>query len=101
MAVGTRKLSPYFKLILSCFFSCVRFTATATSSRKQDIFNPFPPQFEKGGSKNFDAVVNVLNKVPAVDEMKKHCSSERKLIAYLRKYDGGDGTYTIPGFKNP
>jgi len=66
--------------------------ASATSSRKQDIFNPFPPQFEKSGNKNFDAAVSVLNKIPSVDEMKKFCSSERKFINYLKKFDGGDGS---------
>jgi hypothetical protein len=69
--------------------------AAATSHRKYDIFNPFPPQFQNGDTKNFDAVVRVLNDVPSVDDMKKHCGSERQFITYLASIDPSGNLYGL------
>eukprot|EP01090_Pellita_catalonica_P017296 TRINITY_DN5188_c0_g2_i1.p1 TRINITY_DN5188_c0_g2~~TRINITY_DN5188_c0_g2_i1.p1 ORF type:complete len:290 (+),score=24.78 TRINITY_DN5188_c0_g2_i1:330-1199(+) len=68
--------------------------ASATSSRKAQIFNPFPPMFEKG-SRDYAQCTAVLNLCPAVDDMRKHCSSEAALISFLHDADGQGRIYAL------
>jgi hypothetical protein len=51
--------------------------------------------FQNGDTKNFDAVVKVLNDVPSVDDMKKHCGSERQLINYMKSFDASGNYMSI------
>jgi poly [ADP-ribose] polymerase 6/8 len=68
--------------------------ATATSQRREIIFDPFPDAFQDRNNKpNYDAVVSTLNLLPSVEEMKKHCENESQLRAFL---DGkGDQVYLL------
>lgn len=69
--------------------------AAATSHRKNMIFDPFPPQYMRGATKDFDAIVHVLNLVPSVDEMQRHCDNEGELIHYLSEIDSTGGIYSL------
>jgi hypothetical protein len=57
--------------------------ATCTSSRREIIFEPFPPQYQKGETRNYDALAKVVNKIPSIAEMLKHAQSEEKLKKFL------------------
>ncbi|KAL6047956.1 Poly [ADP-ribose] polymerase 6 [Balamuthia mandrillaris] len=69
--------------------------AAATSHRKGDIFDPFPPFYESHGTKQYDEVVRVLDMVPSVDDMKKRCGSEKELITYLSSIDNNGAIYRL------
>eukprot|EP01087_Luapelamoeba_hula_P022335 TRINITY_DN7973_c0_g1_i1.p1 TRINITY_DN7973_c0_g1~~TRINITY_DN7973_c0_g1_i1.p1 ORF type:complete len:784 (+),score=143.95 TRINITY_DN7973_c0_g1_i1:56-2407(+) len=69
--------------------------ASGTSARKNDIFNPFPPMFESSGTKDFTGVVSVLMKIPSVDDMRKHCTSERQLVRFLNSHDSTGSVYEL------
>jgi poly [ADP-ribose] polymerase 6/8 len=58
---------------------------TATSSRRDIVFDPFPPQYIKGGVKNYDDVVAIMKKIPSVAEMQKYAQSEESLKKYLKE----------------
>ena len=62
--------------------------SSATSGRKNLVFNPFPKNYIGNGNKNFDAVVKILDNFPSVAEMKK-ASNEKELIKIMgsNEYD--------------
>jgi hypothetical protein len=69
---------------------CMCYSA-AFSDRREKIFTPFPPTYEKkGSSKNYSAVEKVLSNFPSVSVMKKNCDSEKEFKKFL-----GDSEYEL------
>ncbi len=63
-------------LLISLTYSC------AASNRRDVVFDPFPEFYTSKNSKNYDAVVKLLEKMPSVEEMKKK-KSEKELKEFL------------------
>ena len=57
--------------------------AAANSSRKMDIFEPFPFSHIVGENRDYDGVARILDLLPSVSDMLKHCDSEKDLKKYL------------------
>ncbi|KAJ3437364.1 poly adp-ribose polymerase family member parp [Anaeramoeba flamelloides] len=55
--------------------------SAASSNRRENIFNPFPPEYFKQGGKvkDFDRIQKALDSLPSVDEMAKYERNEKKL----------------------
>ncbi|KAJ6226750.1 poly adp-ribose polymerase family [Anaeramoeba flamelloides] len=55
--------------------------SAASSNRRENIFNPFPPEYMKQGGKvkDFDRIQKALNSLPSVDEMAMFKRNEKKL----------------------
>lgn len=63
-------------LLISLTYSC------AASNRRDIVFDPFPEAYTSKNSKNYDAVLKLLEKMPSVEEMKKK-KTEKELKEFL------------------
>lgn len=55
----------------------------AASTRKDLIFEPFPPDFLNRGVKDFSGVDRLINRIPAVADMLPYKDNEKQLRSFL------------------
>eukprot|EP01027_Heterolobosea_sp_BB2_P015234 GEZU01021819.1.p1 GENE.GEZU01021819.1~~GEZU01021819.1.p1 ORF type:complete len:336 (+),score=91.71 GEZU01021819.1:156-1163(+) len=70
--------------------------ASATSSRRDLIFEPYPSEFKDStGKRDYSALDRILNLIPSVDDMMAHCESETELVMFLNRHDPSNAVYRL------
>jgi len=75
-------------LISMCFSAC-------TSSRRDLIFDPFPPDYINNNVRDYNHLEKVLELIPSISDMEKYGKTELELRNYLLKIDSQDRVYKL------